>query len=271
VALKITTAATTLKLVFIRALPSGGWATNSHSFVTTLVFGLGVLAALTGTHVHPSIAVARCTLCPYLEARNRASKRDILVSGVDTSPLVPPGQSRFGDHDSLDRVVTLVYDELRSIAHRHLLAWRRGRDGGAGRDDSLSTTAVVHEAYLKLGSHTSWRDRSHFLAIASVAMRHVLVDQARARTADKRGGEQRRVTVDDVEIAEDQQAEALLDVDAALTHLAALEPRLARVVECRFYGGLSWKEIAQVLSITPRTAQRDWARARALLRLTLVD
>jgi RNA polymerase sigma factor (TIGR02999 family) len=245
---------------------------------------------LTGTEARHSIADAPSVIAPSYESTesrdqtrhslwlmfSRPEGDDMRVgfgtedrSGASPSTASPTSSSS-GD-DSLDRVVTLVYNELRSIAHRHLRAWRHGRDGHGGRDDTLSTTAVVHEAYLKLGNQASWRDRAHFLAIASVAMRQVLVDEARARTADKRGGGRRRVTLDDVVVGDDQQAEVVLEIDDALTRLAGLEPRLARVVECRFFGGLSWKEIAQVLSITPRTAQRDWERARALLHLALTE
>ena len=157
----------------------------------------------------------------------------------------------------------VVYDQLRAIAHRHVVA-----HGSAG---SLATTAVVHEAYLKLvdQSRAEWRDRAHIFALASVAMRHVLIDRARARGRDKRGGERRRITFDEATIAADDCADTLLEIDDALDRLAAVEPRLARVVECRFYGGLSEEEIAEALGVTVRTVERDWAKARMLLRRAL--
>jgi RNA polymerase sigma factor (TIGR02999 family) len=156
-----------------------------------------------------------------------------------------------------------VYDELRAIAHRRLAA--RKSNG------TLVTTGLVHEAYLKLVDQSSaeWRDRAHFLALASVAMRHVLIDRAKGRTALKRGGVRRRVTLDDAIASVDDQAESLLEIDDALDRLARIEPRLARVVECRFYGGLTEEEIAEALGVTVRTVERDWAKARMLLRHAL--
>jgi len=170
---------------------------------------------------------------------------------------------RSGQQASLDRLVPLVYEELRAIAHRHLLA--RGHGG------TLQTTALVHEAYLKLvdQSRAGWNDRAHFLALASVAMRHVLVDRAKARAALKRGGDPKRITLDEEDIPAHDQPEALLQLNEALNRLAAIQPRLARVVECRFFGGLTEDEIAEALGLTVRTVQRDWVKARMLLRRAL--
>ncbi|HEY7566852.1 MAG TPA: ECF-type sigma factor [Gemmatimonadaceae bacterium] len=170
---------------------------------------------------------------------------------------------RSGTHESVDRLVPLLYHELRIIAHRQLAA--------VGRGGTLQTTALVHEAYLKLVDQSRARlhDRAHFLAVASIAMRHVLVDRAKARAALKRGGDQRRITLDEEAIAVDDQPEALLQLHAALNQLAQLQPRLARVVECRFFGGLNEEEIAEALDVTVRTVQRDWAKARMLLRRAL--
>lgn len=172
---------------------------------------------------------------------------------------------RSGRPGSLDRLLPLVYEELRQIAHRHLI--------GRGQDDTLVTTALVHEAYLKLvdQSQAQWKDRAHFFAVASLAMRHVIVDRARARASVKRGGKRRQVTLDEETIAVDDQAESLLEIDDALTRLAELSPRLARIVECRFYGGLSEEEIAEALGVTVRTVQREWAKARMLLRRVLAS
>jgi len=163
----------------------------------------------------------------------------------------------------LDELVAVAYEELRAIAHARL-AWR-----GAG--GTLSTTALVHEAYLKLADQSSskWRDRAHFFAVASLAMRHVLVDFAKARVTLKRGGTRRRITLDDDTIAVDDQADALLQLDDALAQLASLEPRLAKVVELRFFGGLTEDEIAEALGITVRTVRRDWVKARVMLRHVL--
>jgi RNA polymerase sigma factor (TIGR02999 family) len=168
-----------------------------------------------------------------------------------------------GSRESLDRLVPTLYEQLRAIAHRQLA--RRPAGG------TLDTTGLVHEAYLRVAgrSDEDWRDRARFLALASLAMRHVLVDRARARTRLKRGGPHGAVTLEEDRIVVDDRSEALLQLDEALTWLAELEPRLARVVECRFFGGLSEEEIAEALGVTVRTVQRDWAKARMLLRRAL--
>lgn len=167
---------------------------------------------------------------------------------------------RSGRRESLDELTTLLYDELREIAHRHR---------AAGRDDAtLATTGLVHEAYLKLvdQSRAQWNDRAHFLALAAVAMRHILTDRARARLTAKRGAGDEIVTLDDDTVASDGHPGALLQVHEALDGLAAIDERLARVVECRFFGGLTHDEIAAALGVTVRTVERDWAKARVLLR-----
>jgi len=163
----------------------------------------------------------------------------------------------------LDELIEFAYHELRAIAHRRLAV--------GGGHSTLSTTALVHEAYLKLAdqSQSRWRDRSHFFAVASLAMRHVLVDFAKARATLKRGGERHRITLDEVDIAVDDQADALLQLNDALDRLADVEPRLAKVVECRFFGGLSEEEIANTLGVTVRTVRRDWVKARVMLQRVL--
>jgi RNA polymerase sigma factor (TIGR02999 family) len=170
---------------------------------------------------------------------------------------------RSGRPESLDRLIPVLYEELREIAHRHLASRRNGA--------SLATTALVHEAYLKLvdQSHASWSDRAHFLSLAAVAMRHIMADRAKARVRLKRGGVQRQVTLDDAVIPLDEQPEALLQINDALDRLATIDARLARVVECRFFGGLTHEEIAEALGVTVRTVERDWAKARMLLRRAL--
>lgn len=171
--------------------------------------------------------------------------------------------SRAADGASLDSLVPAVYEELRDIARRQLSA--------RGPGNTLSPTGLVHEAYLKLldQQRVTWRDRAHFIALASVAMRHVLVDRARARMADKREGHRQRVTLDSEMIASDDQPLAMLQLNDAIERLALVEPRLARVVDCRFFGGLTDDEIADALDVTPRTVQRDWIKARLLLRRAL--
>ena len=165
--------------------------------------------------------------------------------------------------ESVDEVTALAYQELRAIAHRRLVA----RDHAG----TLSTTALVHEAYLKLAdqSRAGWRDQAHFLALASLAMRHVLVDRARERMALKRGGVRRQVTLNEDVVAVEDQPETLLQLDEALDRLSNVDPRLARVVECRFFGGLTESDTAATLGVTVRTVQRDWVKARVLLRRML--
>ena len=181
---------------------------------------------------------------------------------MTTTPSDVLEDLRTNRRESLDRLLPLVYHELRAIAHRHL-----ARDPGG----TLVTTALVHEVYLKLvdQSTAEWRDRAHFFALASVAMRHLLINRAKAREALKRGGVRRQITLDEESIAVDDQAASLLDIDDALTRLAELSPRLARVVECRFFGGLSNEETAEALGVTVRTVERDWTKARLLLRQAL--
>ena len=172
-------------------------------------------------------------------------------------------QLRSGRREALDRIMPLVYQELRAIAHQRLAA--------RGPRRTLVTTALVHEAYLKLvdQSEANWRDRAHFLALASVAMRHILIDRARARATMRRGGARKEVTLEDAAAMVDDKAQLLLEIDDAIDRLAAVAPRLAQVVEYRFYGGLSETEVAEVLGVTLRTVQRDWTKARMLLRAAL--
>ena len=167
---------------------------------------------------------------------------------------------RSGRREALDRITALVYNELREIAHRHRMA--RKEDG------TLATTALVHEAYLKLvdQSRARWNDRAHFLALAAVAMRHILADRARFRQAAKRGGKQAAITLDEAAVASDDEPGALLQVDEALRRLEQVDGRLARVVEYRFFGGMTNEEIAESLGVTVRTVERDWVKARLLLR-----
>jgi RNA polymerase sigma factor (TIGR02999 family) len=165
-----------------------------------------------------------------------------------------------GDREAFDRLVPLVYDELRRIARRHVRRTPRGQ--------TLDTTGLVHEAYLKLAGHEGMRleDRGHFLAVSACAMRQVIVSRARARMAAKRGGGGPVETLDEERVAGKGQAEWLLDLDRALDQLRRRDERLARIVECRFFAGMSEEETAEALGISLRTAQRGWMRARAWLR-----
>jgi RNA polymerase sigma factor (TIGR02999 family) len=169
---------------------------------------------------------------------------------------------REGDRGALDRLFPLVYQELRGRAHRRLAAHRSG--------DTLSTTALVHEAYLKLtdSAHNTYHDRIHFYAVASKAMRQILVDYARRNSAAKRSGG-RPVALDPDVLADPSRAQELLELDEALGELERLDPRLARVVELRFFGGLSVEEAGDALGVSPRTIKRDWRKARAFLYQTI--
>lgn len=162
-----------------------------------------------------------------------------------------------------DELFALIYEELKAIAHRQLARRRSGH--------TVNTTALVHEAYLKLADHDhdTWQDKAHFLAVAATAMRHVLVDYARKQQAAKRGGAARRTRLDASALfAADANVE-MLDLDAALTELAVSYPRLSRVVELRFFGGLSAEETAQVLGVSARTVRRDAFKAKSYLYLAL--
>jgi len=167
-----------------------------------------------------------------------------------------------GGREALDRLMPLVYEELKRVAHNRL------RVEG---ERSLNTTALVHEVYLKLVDQTrvKWHDRAQFFAVAATMMRRILVDQARKSRAAKRGGGPRRIPLDATHLSVDQEIDALLALEEALERLASVDERLCRVVECRFFGGLTEMETAEALGVTGRTVERDWAKAKALLYLEL--
>ncbi|MFN0108774.1 MAG: sigma-70 family RNA polymerase sigma factor [Blastocatellia bacterium] len=168
-----------------------------------------------------------------------------------------------GDHEALDRLMPLVYDQLRRLASRNL---RREQP-----DHLLQTTALVHEAYLKLvdQQHANWQNRAQFFAIAAQLMRRILVDYARERQAAKRGGDYIKLSLDEaVALAEEKSAD-LLALDEALDRLANMDPQQSQVVELRVFGGLSVEETAEALSISPRTVKREWSMARAWLHQQL--
>lgn len=182
------------------------------------------------------------------------------MSGHDVTQLLI--ELRNGRREALEELLPLVYEELRWIASRRL---------GGGRDQTLGATALVHEAYLKLFDQTRlvWNDRKHFFAVASMAMRQVVVDGARRKRARKHGGELGRVDIDAIEVGAEDRVEEILALDQALSRLSQLDERLARVVEMRYFGGLSVEETAEVLGLDPRTIKRDWRKARALLYRSL--
>ena len=166
---------------------------------------------------------------------------------------------RAGDTAAVDALFPVVYDDLRRRARRALKAQPEGH--------TLSTTALVHESYLKLrgSDEISWQDRAHFLAIAARAMRFVLVSHARAHRAKKRGGGRIPLELDEELALSDDRAEEMLALNVALERLAAVDDRLARTVELRFFGGLTVEEIAEALGVAPSTVKLDWQKARAWL------
>lgn len=166
---------------------------------------------------------------------------------------------RGGNQSAYEELIPLVYEELRRVAHRQL--WQQGRD------HALQTTELVHETYLRLvdSSRVQWQNRAHFLAVAAQAMRRILVDAARARQSLKRGGGYVRVEVDpDLTVAGSPSVD-LVALSDALDALALVDPRRSRVVELRFFGGLSVEETANVLDVSPETVMRDWKVAKAWL------
>lgn len=179
---------------------------------------------------------------------------------------IPPGvvtemleRARGGHAEVLEQLVPLVYDELRRVARRYVQRERPGH--------SLQATALVHEAYLRLfkDEDLSFQNRAHFLGIAARSMRQILIEHARARDAGKRGGERRRITLDE-QVASAQPIDVdLVALDEALERLAAQDPQHARIVELRFFGGLTNEETAEVLGISPATVKRAWTVARAWL------
>jgi RNA polymerase sigma factor (TIGR02999 family) len=171
---------------------------------------------------------------------------------------------RQGKPGAMDQLMPLVYEQLRRIAHRQISSEATGH--------TLSTTALVHEAYLKLVDQTraQWQDRAQFFAVAAGAMRRILVDYARRHRAARRGGGPEgappaRVSLDDAEIPVSERAAAIIALDDALERLARMDARLAQVVECRFFGGLTEAETATALDVSQRTVAREWVTAKGWL------
>jgi RNA polymerase sigma factor (TIGR02999 family) len=178
-----------------------------------------------------------------------------------TASLLRNAESAGGE--SLDHLVPFLYQELKRVARRQLVREEPGQ--------TLQTTDLVHEAYLRLVDQTqvTRRGRAYFFASAARAMRQVLIDRARRRRTAKRGGGQAQLDLDDARITVDAFADSLVDLDGALDELAKLSPRQARVVECRYFGGMSVDETAEALAISARTVKYDWTLARAWLYRTL--
>jgi RNA polymerase sigma factor (TIGR02999 family) len=168
-----------------------------------------------------------------------------------------------GDENAASKLMPLVYDELRRLAGSYM---RRER-----ADHTLQATALVHEAYLKLIDQraVNWQSRAHFFGVSAQLMRRILIDHARGLARHKRGGEQQKVSLDEAFVFAEQQADELIAVDDSLNALAKIDPRQARVVELRFFGGLSVEEAADVLGVSPKTVKREWSVAKAWLSADL--
>ena len=164
-----------------------------------------------------------------------------------------------GNQEAVSKLIPLVYEELRRLARHYM---RRERS-----DHTLQTTALVHEAYLRLVEQreTNWQNRAHFFAIAAQLMRRILLDHARACRTDKRGGEHERLPLEETLVFSPKKSEELIALDEALNRLSELSPRQSQIIELRFFGGLTVEETAEVLGIAPKTVKRDWSVARAWL------
>lgn len=167
-----------------------------------------------------------------------------------------------GDKQALEELVTLVYPDLKKLAHFQL--------AGERPNHTLNTTAIVHEAFVRLaGGQSVWTDRAHFLRAASKVMRHLLVDHARKRNAEKRGGGVDALELDEQRVESSDDSVAVLALDIALKDMAATDPRLESIVECRYFAGLTVAETAEALDMAVRTVERDWQRAREYLLKTM--
>jgi len=184
---------------------------------------------------------------------------------VQTTVSMLLAEVRAGSRSAFDDLVPIVYEELRGLAR----AQRHGWQG----DETLNTTALVHEAYQKLAAQDEprWESRAHFRSVAARAMRQVLIDYSRARSAEKRGGKLTRVSFDELRVAgssgdlSDRHATLLIALDQSLEKLTALDSRQGRVVECRFFGGMTIPDTAEALGVSRATVQRDWVMAKAWL------
>src|SRR6267154_1909907 len=170
-----------------------------------------------------------------------------------------------GDRSALNKLTPLVYDELRRIAHRYVQRERHG--------DTLGTTALVNEAYLRLAGQNKiqWQNRVHFFAVTAQVMRHILIDHARRRNYVKHGGDTQRVSLSEADAMSQDRARELVAMDEALSELARLDARKSRVVELRYFGGLGLEETAEVLKVSVTTVRRDWRAAKAWLYRRMKD
>jgi len=180
-----------------------------------------------------------------------------MAEPTDATQLLVAG--RQGHKEALDRLVPAVHDELRDIAHRLL---QKRPAGGM-----LDTTALVHEAYLKLidQSQVEWEDQTHFQALSARVMRQILIDHFRKQQAEKRGGDRTRLSLEEGRISVDEQGDVMMAIDEALSELSERDPRKGQIVMYRFFGGMTQRAIANVLDVSPRTVRREWRKAKAWL------
>jgi RNA polymerase sigma factor (TIGR02999 family) len=198
------------------------------------------------------IIVLFVLLCGVTDVRIRGAIRN-----PDVTQLLADWAK--GDQSAIDKLFPLVHAELRRIARRQMNQERAGH--------TLQATALVNEAYLKLAGQEGleWQNRAHFFAVCAQVMRHVLIDHARAHARDKRGGGAIQVSLNDVALPAAEQAEHLVALDEALRSLERVDPQKGRIVELRYFGGLSIEETAEVLNVSPRTVRREWQRSKAWL------
>ena len=181
------------------------------------------------------------------EKTNNNEKIEQLLSAIDR-----------GDDSAMAELIDLIYPELKRLAHFQLASERR--------DHTLNTTAIVHEAYIRLAAQNkSWNNRGHFLRAAATVMRHLLVDHARKRNAAKRGDGKAALALDEGNVVTDDDTVAVLALDDAMKDIAALDSRLEKIIECRYFAGLSVADTAEALGMAVRTVERDWQRARGYL------
>ena len=170
-----------------------------------------------------------------------------------------------GDRAAVDRLLPLIYDELHALAHRQRFKWQRNQ--------TVNTTALVHECYLRMvdQADVDWNDRAHFFRTAAQAMRYILMDYVRDQQRQKRGGGQERVEMSGLALADEEESELLLALDEALQGLARVDPRQSQVIECRFFGGMTIEETATALGLSPMTVKRSWMKARLWLYRQMTD
>jgi RNA polymerase sigma factor (TIGR02999 family) len=194
-----------------------------------------------------------------------ASDNDTGPGGADSGQITHLlAAVRHGDTRAVDLVFNLVYAELHAAARRQL--------GRARPGETLNTTVLVHEAYLKLvGARAEWNDRGHFFAVAAKAMRQIIIDYARRASRRKRGGGVHQIALDGIDVADEERAAELIALDEALTQLESFSDRLARLVELRFFAGLSIAETADALTLPEHQIKREWRKARAFLLQSMQD